>query len=64
MVWMKSHSWEIVALIIPVLLTICTPAFVGLAGFIAGGIAVGLSLNIHLDCRMSDIRISSIVVGI
>jgi hypothetical protein len=47
MVWMKSHPWESVALIVPVLLTACTPAFLGFAGFTAGGIAAGQDLNIH-----------------
>ncbi|EUC42079.1 hypothetical protein COCMIDRAFT_29260 [Bipolaris oryzae ATCC 44560] len=40
-VWIKSHPWEIAALIVPVLLAACTPAFLGLAGFTAGGIAAG-----------------------
>jgi hypothetical protein len=47
MVWMKLHPWETAALIVPVLLTACAPAFLGLAGFTAGGIAAGLYLSIH-----------------
>ncbi|EUC39644.1 hypothetical protein COCMIDRAFT_110973 [Bipolaris oryzae ATCC 44560] len=41
MVWIKSHPWETAALIVPTLLTMCTPAFLGLAGFTTGGIAAG-----------------------
>ncbi|KAH6644181.1 hypothetical protein C7974DRAFT_16129 [Boeremia exigua] len=41
MEWIKLHPWEAAALIIPILLVACTPAFLGLAGFTAGGIAAG-----------------------
>ena len=47
MVWMKAHPWETIALIVPVLLVACTPAFLGLAGFTAGGIAAGQDSSIH-----------------
>jgi CTP synthase (UTP-ammonia lyase) len=47
MEWMKSHPWETTALVIPLVLTACTPAFLGLAGFTAGGIATGLDMNIY-----------------
>jgi CTP synthase (UTP-ammonia lyase) len=55
MVWIKSHPWETAALIVPILLTMCTTAFLGLAGFTTGGIAAGLNLNMHPDRRMTDI---------
>jgi hypothetical protein len=64
MVWMKSHPWETAALIVPVLLTACTPAFLGLAGFTAGGVAAGLDSNIHPSRCITDIYIGSIAAGI
>lgn len=47
MEWMKSHPWETAALVVPVIFTACTPAFLGLAGCTAGGVATGLDMNIH-----------------
>lgn len=64
MVWVKSHPWETTALAIPLLLTLCTPAFLGFAGFTLGGVATGLNFDIHLDRPVIDIRIGSIAAGI
>lgn len=44
MEWMKLHPWETAALIVPVLLMACTPAFLGLVGFTASGVAAGMAL--------------------
>ncbi|KAF2448235.1 hypothetical protein P171DRAFT_428344 [Karstenula rhodostoma CBS 690.94] len=41
MEWMKAHPWETAALLVPLVLVACTPAFLGLAGFTAGGVAAG-----------------------
>lgn len=39
--WIKDHPWETAAIVIPLVLLACTPPFLGLAGFTAGGIAAG-----------------------
>ncbi|KAL1794495.1 hypothetical protein ACET3X_007916 [Alternaria dauci] len=39
--WIKLHPWESVALLVPVVLMACTPAFLGVIGFTAGGVAAG-----------------------
>ncbi|KAF1935245.1 hypothetical protein EJ02DRAFT_460555 [Clathrospora elynae] len=39
--WMKTYPWEPAAILVPLILLACTPAFLGLAGFTAGGIAAG-----------------------
>ncbi|RMZ67750.1 Interferon-induced 6-16 [Pyrenophora seminiperda CCB06] len=59
MVWMKSHLWEAAALIVPVLLTACTPAFLGLAGFTAGGIAAG-SIAAGIQAGIGNVAAGSI----
>ncbi|KAG9184969.1 hypothetical protein G6011_11799 [Alternaria panax] len=41
MEWMKLHPWETISIIVPVVLMACTPAFLGLVGFTASGIAAG-----------------------
>lgn len=40
--WIKAHPWETAAIVIPLILLACTPAFLGLAGFTAGGVAAGM----------------------
>lgn len=44
MEWIKQYPWETAALIVPVVLMACTPAFLGLIGFTAGGVAAGTAL--------------------
>ncbi|KAF7679788.1 hypothetical protein GT037_001439 [Alternaria burnsii] len=39
--WIRLHPWETAALVIPVVLMACTPAFLGLVGFTASGVAAG-----------------------
>ncbi|KAF2133286.1 hypothetical protein P153DRAFT_381724 [Dothidotthia symphoricarpi CBS 119687] len=39
--WVKEHPWETAAIVIPLILLACTPAFLTAAGFTAGGIAAG-----------------------
>ncbi|KAF2024472.1 hypothetical protein EK21DRAFT_94053 [Setomelanomma holmii] len=39
--WMKHHPWETAAIIIPLVILACTPAFLSLAGFTATGVAAG-----------------------
>lgn len=40
--WMKEHPWETAAILVPLILLACTPAFLSIAGFTAGGIAAGM----------------------
>jgi hypothetical protein len=40
--WMKEHPWETAAILIPLILHACTPAFLSIVGFGAGGIAAGM----------------------
>jgi hypothetical protein len=42
--WMKEHPWETAAILVPLILLACTPAFLSIAGFTAGGIAAGMQI--------------------
>ncbi|KAI8937286.1 hypothetical protein NX059_006494 [Plenodomus lindquistii] len=37
--WVKAHPWQAAAIVITIILIACTPAFLHIAGFTAGGIA-------------------------
>ncbi|KAF1934734.1 hypothetical protein EJ02DRAFT_507365 [Clathrospora elynae] len=39
--WTKEHPWETATILVPLILLACTPAFLSIAGFTAGGIAAG-----------------------
>jgi hypothetical protein len=39
--WVRANPWETAAIVIPLVLLGCTPAFLAAAGFTAGGIAAG-----------------------
>ncbi|KAF1828095.1 hypothetical protein BDW02DRAFT_652255 [Decorospora gaudefroyi] len=39
--WIKAHPWETAAIVVPLTLLACTPAFLSLVGFTASGIAAG-----------------------
>jgi hypothetical protein len=46
--WMKAHSWQTAAIVGPLILLACTPAFLGIFGFTASGIAAGMSAHLLL----------------
>lgn len=43
--WVRANPWETAVIVVPLVLLVCTPAFLGLAGFTAGGIAAGKPLT-------------------
>lgn len=49
--WIKAHPWETAAIVIPLVLLACTPAFLGLVGFTAGGIAAGKDICLLRCCE-------------
>lgn len=46
--WIRLHPWETAALIIPIVLMACTPAFLGLVGFTASGVAAGMLATLNV----------------
>jgi len=49
--WIKAHPWETAAIVIPLVLLACTPAFLGLVGFTASGIAAGKDICFLRCCE-------------
>ena len=47
--WIRLHPWETAALIIPIVLMACTPAFLGLVGFTASGVAAGMLATLNVS---------------
>jgi hypothetical protein len=39
--WIRAHPWETVAIVIPLVMLVCTPTFLSLAGFTATGVLAG-----------------------
>ncbi|KAH7400528.1 hypothetical protein DE146DRAFT_677319 [Phaeosphaeria sp. MPI-PUGE-AT-0046c] len=57
--WIKAHPWETAAIVVPLILLACTPAFLGLAGFTAGGITAG-SIAAGIQAGIGSVAASSV----